>query len=291
MRHEKHSRNGGEIIDMPVDILNIEGKLLPISISTTVALGAWKNYRWGGDFQGFILIEGLRRELNQKYQVADIFSKNSALLKMFSTLPAIAESSSTVLIEGPSGSGKELVARAIHSLSPRNTQPFVAVNCSALPDTLSESELFGYKKGAFTDAHQDKPGRIARAEKGTLFLDEIGDISPALQAKLLRFLQEKEYEPLGAVKPLRADVRIIAATNQDLTGKVHLGTIRQDLYYRLNVIKLKLPPLNARREDIPLLVEHFIERFNSLMRKRIQSVSTDVMNVFMHYDFPGHTAN
>ncbi len=280
---------GDEIIDMPVYILNIEGKLLPISISTAV-LRSERGKIIGGveTFRDLSCIEGLRRQLNQKYQVADIFSKNSALLKMFSTLPAIAESSSTVLIEGPSGSGKELVARAIHSLSPRNTQPFVAVNCSALPDTLSESELFGYKKGAFTDAHQDKPSLIARAEKGTLFLYEIGDISPALQAKLLRFLQEKEYEPLGAVKPLRADVRIIAATNQDLTSKVHLGTIRQDLYYQLNVIKLKLPPLNARRKDIPLLVEHFIERFNSLIRKRIQSVSTDVMNVFMHYDFPGN---
>lgn len=280
---------GSEIIDMPVDILTADGKLLPISISTAVLRSEGGTIIGGVEtFRDLSCIEGIRRQLTQKYQLADIISKNPAVLKMLSTLPAIAESSSSVLIEGPSGSGKELVARALHSLSPRKTKPFVAVNCSALPDSLLESELFGYKKGAFTDARQDKPGRIARAEKGTLFLDEIGDISPALQAKLLRFLQEKEYEPLGAVKPLRADVRIVAATNQDLASRVQLGLIRQDLYYRLNVIKLKLPPLNARREDIPLLTEHFIARFNSLMKKRIQSVSNDVMNIFMHCDFPGN---
>jgi len=210
------------------------------------------------------------------------------MLKILSLLPSIAESNSTVLIQGPSGSGKELLARAIHSLSPRKNGPYIAVSCAALPDTLLESELFGYVKGAFTDARRDKPGRVALAEKGTLFLDEIGDISLALQVKLLRFLQEKEYEPLGAVKPQKADVRIIAATNKHLSQLVEQGLFREDLYYRLNVIKIELPPLKERREDIPLLVEHFLKRFNLKMNKRIISVSPEVMDLFMRYDFPGN---
>jgi PAS domain S-box-containing protein len=280
---------GNEIVDMPVDILNIEGKLVPITISTAV-LRTKRGKIVGGveTFRDLSCIEDIRRQLNKTYQIGDVISKNATVLKIMETLPAIAESGSTVLVEGPSGSGKELVSRALHGLSSRSTGPFVAVNCSALPDSLLESELFGYMRGAFTDARQDKPGRIARAEKGTLFLDEIGDISPMLQAKLLRFLEEKEYEPLGAVKSFKADVRIVAATNQDLSLKVEQGGFRRDLYYRLNVIKLKLPPLSSRREDIPLLVEHFIRRFNTLIRKRIQSVSDDVMRVFMYHRFPGN---
>jgi PAS domain S-box-containing protein len=280
---------GEEIIDLPVDILNARGDILPISISTAV-LRSSRGKTIGGveTFRDLSCIEAIRRQLTQKFITADIISKNPAVLKILETLPAIAESGSSVLVEGPSGSGKELVARALHTLSPRSARPFVAVNCSALPDTLLESELFGYMRGAFTDARQNKPGRIARAEKGTLFLDEIGDVSPALQAKLLRFLQEKEYEPLGSVKPFKADVRIVAATNQDLSLKAEQGNFRRDLYYRLNVIKLKLPPLSSRREDIPLLVGHFIKRFNALMSKRIQSVSVDVMSVFMRHHFPGN---
>jgi transcriptional regulator with PAS, ATPase and Fis domain len=164
----------------------------------------------------------------------------------------------------------------------------VVVSCGALPDTLLESELFGYVKGAFTDAKKDKPGRFARAEKGTLFLDEIGDVSSAVQVKLLRFLQEREYEPLGAVKPQKADVRIVAATNKNLARLVEEGRFREDLYYRLNVVKLELPPLAERREDVPLLVEHFLKRFNVRMNKRIGSVSPEVIQLFMRYDFPGN---
>ncbi len=281
--------SGSQLIDLPVDILNSQGRIIPISISTAVLRNKSGKIIGGAEtFRDLSCMEAIRRQLNQKFQVADIICKSASLLKVLDTLPAIAESGSTVLVEGPSGSGKELVSRALHTLSPRSEGPFVAVNCSALPDTLLESELFGHKRGAFTDAHQDKPGRIARAEKGTLFLDEIGDVSPALQAKLLRFLQEREYEPLGAVHSIKADVRIIAATNQDLAVKVEQGEFRRDLYYRLNVIRLKLPPLRSRREDIPLLVEHFLDRFNTLMRKRIQSVSAEVMTLFMHYDFPGN---
>ncbi|MFH0814461.1 MAG: sigma 54-interacting transcriptional regulator [Pseudomonadota bacterium] len=191
-------------------------------------------------------------------------------------------------MQGPSGSGKELFARAIHNLSPRKKGPYVVVNCGALPDTLLESELFGYVKGAFTDAKKDKPGRFALAEGGTLFLDEIGDLSLSLQVKLLRVLQEKEYEPLGGTKSVKANARIIAATNKDLAELLSRGKFRDDLYYRINVIKVTLPPLSQRREDIPYLVEHFIRQFNLKTGKRITQVADEVLNLFMEYGFPGN---
>jgi PAS domain S-box-containing protein len=280
---------GKETIDLPVDILNSRGETLPISISTAVL----RNRRGGiiggvETFRDLSALETLRRELSGRFTLGDVVSKNPAILKALALLPSIAESNSTVLIQGPSGSGKELFARAIHSFSSRKDGPYVAVSCAALPDTLLESELFGYVRGAFTDAKKDKPGRVARAEKGTLFLDEIGDISPALQVKLLRFLQEKEYEPLGGVKPLKADVRIVAATHKDLVGLIQEGSFREDLYYRLNVVKIELPPLAERREDIPLLVDHFLKRLNLKMNKRIQSVHPRVLEVFLRYSFPGN---
>jgi len=203
-------------------------------------------------------------------------------------MPDIAISDSTVLIEGPSGTGKELVARGIHNLSGRKGKPLVAINCAAVPDNLLESELFGYKAGAFTDARKDKPGKITLAGKGTLFLDEIGEISPAIQAKLLRFIQEREYEPLGGTQPLKADVRIIAATNKNLFNEVKNGKFREDLFYRINVINIKLPPLTARQEDIPLLINHFIKKFNNLKGKNIEGVTDEVMNLLMDYGFPGN---
>ncbi len=280
---------GKEIIDLPVDILNSRGETLPISISTAVLRNGKGKVIGGAEtFRDLSAIETLRRELEDKYAVGDIVSKNEVIRSILRLLPSIAKSNSTVLIQGPSGSGKELLARAIHSGSSRKNGPYVVVSCAALPDTLLESELFGYVKGAFTDAKKDKPGRFALAEKGTLFLDEIGDISPALQVKLLRFLQEKEYEPLGAVKPLKADVRVVAATNKNLSRMVSENLFREDLYYRLNVVKIELPPLASRREDIPLLVAHFIKRFNVCMNKRIHSASPEVMELFMRYDFPGN---
>jgi transcriptional regulator with PAS, ATPase and Fis domain len=200
----------------------------------------------------------------------------------------VADSLSTVLIEGESGTGKELFARAIHNLSPRKNRPPVVVNCGAMPDTLLESELFGYKMGAFTDARKDKPGRFRLAEGSTIFLDEIGDISPVLQAKLLRVLQEKTYEPLGAVKSERADVRIITATNKNLFEMVQQGKFREDLYYRINVIKLELPPLRERKEDIPLLVDHFIKTFSSVRNKAIEGITDEALACLMSYDYPGN---
>jgi transcriptional regulator with PAS, ATPase and Fis domain len=203
-------------------------------------------------------------------------------------LPDIAESDSTVLIQGPSGSGKELFARAIHNLSHRKNKNYVIVNCGALPATLLESELFGYVKGAFTDARKDKPGRFALAEGGTLFLDEIAELSISLQVKLLRVLQQKEYEPLGATRSSKANVRIIAATNKDLSQLLARGTFREDLYYRLNVVKIELPPLNRHREDIPLLVDHFIHQFNLKKGKNIGGISDQALGLLMEHEFPGN---
>jgi transcriptional regulator with PAS, ATPase and Fis domain len=193
-----------------------------------------------------------------------------------------------VLVEGEPGTGKELIARAIHNHGRRRDRPFVAVNCGALPESLAESELFGFKRGAFTDASRDKPGRFALAAGGTLFLDEIGEISPAMQVKLLRVLQEREYMPLGGVNAEPADVRIIAATNRDLAVEVGYNRFRQDLFFRLNVVRVSIPPLRQRLEDIPLLVQHFIDKFNALQGRRISDISELAMAQLMNYDYPGN---
>jgi transcriptional regulator with PAS, ATPase and Fis domain len=239
-------------------------------------------------FRNLSSIEGLKKELSQRYSLGDILSKNHRIHEILDLLPGIAESSSTVVIEGPSGTGKELFAKAIHALGPRKTKPFIKVNCGALPDPLLESELFGYVKGAFTDAKKDKPGRFALADGGTLLLDEVGDMSPSLQVKLLRVLQEKEYEPLGSASPRKTDVRVIAATNKNLSRLVHEGGFREDLFYRLNVVKIELPPLSERKEDIPLLVNAFVEKFNTITGKRILGVSNDVLRFLLSYDYPGN---
>jgi len=258
---EKTLKTGKEIIDLSINILNKEGKTVPISISTAVLKDKNGKVMGGVEtFRDLSSLEELKKEISKQYTFEDIISKNHHIQKIFDVLPDIAESESTVLIQGASGSGKELFARAIHNLSPRKGRPYVVVNCGALPDTLLESELFGYVKGAFTDAKKDKPGRFALAEGGTLFLDEIAELSTALQVKLLRVLQQKEYEPLGATQPLKAHVRIIAATNKDLSQLLARGLFREDLYYRLNVVKIDLPSLSTRREDIPLLIEHFINQ-------------------------------
>jgi len=281
--------SGQPILDQPVDIIDSSGRRIPISISTAV-LRDRKGRVVGGveTFRDLSAIEELRKEITGRYTFMDIISKNHRIQEIFTILPDVAESDSTVLIEGPSGSGKELFARAIHDLSDRREQPYVVVSCGALPDTLLESELFGYVRGAFTDARRDKPGRFALAQGGSIFLDEIGDVSPAMQVKLLRVLQEREYEPLGATGPVSADVRVIAATNRNLEALVGEGRFRQDLYYRLNVVRIQLPPLRRRREDIPLLVEHFIRSFNLKKEKHITGVTGEVMDLLMGYEFPGN---
>jgi transcriptional regulator with PAS, ATPase and Fis domain len=203
-------------------------------------------------------------------------------------LELVSETDATVLLQGESGTGKELFAKAIHALSPRKNAPLITINCGSLPDTLLESELFGYVKGAHSTAFKDKPGRLALANGGTLFLDEIGDISPALQVRLLRVLQDKTYEPLGSTKCEKTDVRIVAATNKNLDELVQQEKFRQDLFYRINVVKLVLPPLRERKEDIPLLAEHFNRKFSRLSAKEIQGLSPEVLPVLMSHDFPGN---
>ena len=282
-------RTGKPIIGKRITMLDIEGRQKPMSVNTALLKDQRGNIIGGVEtFSDLSRIERLRKEIRREYEFADIIGRSHRMRELFDILPSIAESSSTVLIEGESGTGKELIARAIHSLSPRRRRPFIAVNCGALPDTLLESELFGYKAGAFTDAKKDKPGRFALAEGGTLLLDEIGDVSPAMQVRLLRFLQEKVYEPLGSLKSFKSDVRVIAATNRDLARLVKKGRFREDLYYRVNVMKLEVPPLRERLEDIPHLVAHFIARFNSLQGKEVAGISDDALACLMSHDFPGN---
>jgi len=286
---KRSMRTGESTTEREVTILDRTGDEVPISISTA-ALRSENGEVLGGVemFRNISQLVELRKRLDGLYVFQDIVSKNAAMRRILERLPLIAQSPATVLIEGASGTGKELVARALHNLSPRHVKPFVAVSCAALPDSLLESELFGFVKGAFTDARRDKPGRFARAQGGTLFLDEVGDISLALQVKLLRVLQEREYEPLGATRSVKSDVRLVAATNRDLAREVEAGRFRKDLYFRLNVVKIRLPALDERRDDIPLLTEHFIRRFNALHGRRVTGVSDVARAALVRASYPGN---
>jgi len=282
-------RTGRNIINKTVYIVNSSGEKVPITVSTALLKNEEGDIIGGVEtFRDISAIEALRKEIESGYTLEDIISKSRYFKDLFSIMPDIAMSDSTVLIEGASGTGKELVARGLHNLSERAKKPMVAINCAAVPDNLLESELFGYRAGAFTDARKDKPGKIALAEGGTLFLDEIGEISPAIQAKLLRFIQEREYEPLGGTAPVKSDIRIIAATNKNLLNEVKSGNFREDLYYRINVVNIRLPSLAERSEDIPLLISHFIKKFNLVKVKNIEGVTDEVMNILMDYEFPGN---
>ncbi len=233
-------------------------------------------------------LSDLERDLKERLQFHNIIGTGPKMQELYDLMENLADVQTTVLITGESGTGKELVAEALHYKGARSLQPLVKVNCSALSESLLESELFGHVKGAFTGAIRDKVGRFQRADGGTIFLDEIGDISPQTQLRLLRVLQEMEFERVGDSTPVKVDVRVIAATNQDLTAKVKRGDFREDLYYRLKVVEISLPRLSERTEDIPLLVEHFIGKYNKKMNREIRAVSTDVERLFMNYPWPGN---
>lgn len=277
------------IMNRAVHIIDAQGKKRAIAISTALLKNSSGKVIGGVEtFRDMSTVEQLRKEIAGRYSCEDIISQSHKMQNIFAIMPNIAESNTTVLIEGESGTGKELFARAIHNMSFRKDKPFIAVNCGALPDSLLESELFGYKAGAFTDAKKDKPGRFALAQGGTIFLDEIGDVSASVQVKLLRVLQERIYEPVGGVSSVKADVRVITATNKKLDQLVQHEKFRDDLYYRINVMKLELPPLRDKKEDIPLLVEHFISRFNRLQNKNICCVTNEVTAALLAHDYPGN---
>ena len=277
------------VVNMPVHIIRADKKSIPISVNTTLlrnddgrVIGGVETFRDLSD------VSKLRRVILKQLSFDDIISKNSKMVRLFSMLPQIADSHSTVLLEGASGTGKEVFARAIHNNSKNRNGPFVAINCGALPETLCESELFGYKAGAFTDAKKDKPGRFAIAQNGTIFLDEISDVSKTVQIRLLRVLEEKVYEPLGSTKTIKTNARVIVATHQNLEKLVEKKKFREDLFFRINVMKLSLPKLSERKEDIPLLANHFIEQFNHLTGKKIVAMTQEAMAVLMLYDWPGN---
>jgi PAS domain S-box-containing protein len=286
---EQTLSTGEPIINKSCFIIDAEGNRVPISVSTAVLRDARGEITGGAEtFRDLSEVEQLRRELRGEQHLGDMVSRSPRMRRIFDVLPTIAQSDSSVLIQGETGTGKELLAKAIHSLSHRSQGPFVAVNCGALPAELLESELFGYVRGAFTGADRDKPGRFAAARGGTLFLDEIGEIAPSVQIKLLRVLQEKAYEPLGSNKSVNADVRIITASNRDLEELVRRNEFRRDLFYRINVIRLDMPPLRERKEDIPLLVEQFIQRFNQLQKKNISGIRSEALSLLGAHDWPGN---
>jgi DNA-binding NtrC family response regulator len=233
-------------------------------------------------------VKYLRKEIDKSFGFGNIIGKSKAMENIFKVVRQIADSKSTVLIMGESGTGKELISRAVHYNSNRKNYPFVTINCAAIPETLIESELFGHERGAFTNAIEKKLGRFEIAQQGTLFLDEIGELSLSTQAKILRFLEEKEFNRVGGSKTIKVDVRLITATNRDLNQLLKKGEFREDLYYRINVVPIVIPPLRERKEDIPLFLEHFIKKFNAENNKNIKGLSKEALELMMNYDWPGN---
>ncbi len=270
-------------------IIAKDGRKVPISVTTNVLHDEDGNLQGAVEFfQDLSLLESLRARITKLQKQHKMVSANEEMRRIFDLLPEVAQSDCNVLIQGPSGSGKELIAQALHDLSNRKDNAYIRVNCAALPETLLESELFGYVKGAFTDAKRDKPGLFLLADRGSLLLDEIAEMPLALQVKLLRVLQNGEFQPLGSTRGLKSDVRVLCSTNRDVERMVREGAFREDLFYRINVIHLRVPPLKDRLEDLPLLVEHFIKQFSEKRGKAISGISAEALNVLRCYDFPGN---
>jgi transcriptional regulator with GAF, ATPase, and Fis domain len=275
--------------DVDGTLVRADGRIVPVSASWTFFEDdAGERMGFVISFRSFEEIERLAEERKGRFPLHDIVGKTPRIRRIFDMIDVVKDTDSTVLITGESGTGKGLFARAIHDLSPRREKPFVKVNCAALTETLLESELFGHVKGAFTGAIADKVGRFEAAGGGTIFLDEIGEISPALQVKLLRVLQDREFERVGSSKTLRVDVRVIAATNRDLKTAMAAGQFRGDLFYRLNVIPIAVPSLRERGDDIPLLVDHVLKRLKRRGMERVKAVSPEAMRCLMEYPWPGN---
>jgi PAS domain S-box-containing protein len=282
-------RTGQPVKNYEIDILTRSDKRQAISVCTAPLLDEGGQFLGGVEtFRDLSTIKSLRKAISGKFVFQDIVSKNRNMRQIFETLPNIAQSDATVLLHGRSGTGKELFAQAIHNLSPRSSKPLIKVNCGALPEALLESELFGHVKGAFTDARSPREGRFRAADGGTIFLDEVGDTPLSVQVKLLRVLQQREFEPIGSDQTVQVDVRVVAATNQDLESLVAEGLFREDLYYRLNVILIHIPELRERTDDIPLLVDYFIDRLNHRTGRHVKGLTERAMAVLLRHDYPGN---
>jgi PAS domain S-box-containing protein len=280
---------GKPIVNLLIHIRDAHDNRVPVTISTALLKDRRGRVIGGVEtFRDLNMVKQLIREADAHSSREEIITADPRVKKLLEIVPTIAQSDSTVLIEGESGTGKGLLARAIHRASARSDGPMVTVSCGALPESLLESELFGYKAGAFTGAERDKPGRVEIASGGTLFLDEIGDLPLSIQVKLLRLLQEKLYEPLGDVRSRTADVRVVAATNRNLTRMVEEDAFRSDLYYRVNVIRLEMPPLRERTADIPLLVDAFLRQLTMTRGKAVEGLARSAMRRLMRYDYPGN---
>ncbi|PLX94885.1 MAG: Fis family transcriptional regulator [Desulfuromonas sp.] len=281
--------SGQPVINREIDIITKDNRDVPISVSASVLRDSEGNPVGGVEtFRDQSLIFALKQEIEKKFSFQELTSRNSSMRRLFDVLPDIAESEATVLLQGDSGTGKELFAKAIHNLSHRKDKPLVVINCGALPEPLLEAEIFGAKKGAYTGAVENRPGRLTMAEGGTLFLDEIGDLPLPLQVKLLRVLENHEFQPLGATTPQKANVRFVTATHRHLEKMVEEGTFRRDLFFRINVVSLEIPPLSERPEDIPLLIDIFLERFNRTYSKKIRGFSAEALQVLLNHSYPGN---
>lgn len=279
----KALKEGHQLDEIIVDIIARDNSEKYIKAKVLGVRGHWVEI-----FQDVTREIQLEKRIKGTYLLGDIITQDKRLLDILAQFPKIADSMVPVLLEGESGVGKEVFSAALRDLSNRKTKPFVKINCASLPETLLESELFGYKKGAFTDARKDKPGLFVAADKGTLFLDEIGEMSLPLQAKLLRAVETGEIIPLGATAAQKIDVRILSATNKELLAEVEKGNFREDLFYRLNVVNIKIPSLRERKNDIPLFIDYFIDHFNIIQQKKVAGISSEALRILLNHDFPGN---